>query len=408
MTPRRTVRLKERASREVRLAAADVAHLLASHRPHLEVAPPGRRGLYRLTPAGYVGTILCPRSRLVIRPKVPLPNLCHLLDPKCVSPAASDQTTKVGAADLLDLLAAQLARLMEERVAAGLHRAYAEQTTQGPFLQGRLDVTAHLRDPHGRKNQFHCRYEDFTPDLPCNQVPRATLELLLRCPLLGQAVRPTLEHALQAFTGVSAVPLGPELFVAAEPTPLTECYRRLLNLCWLLADGLRPGETAGPWSWPAFLLNMEQVFERYVTTGLIAAFPPGARYEAVAQALYRANEPGAGQPEVWLRPDITVNAGGRPIVVVDAKWKRLQDSPLVTEDIYQVLAYCTALGAQRAVLVYPGRRDRLWIYRLGPSPVQLQIRTLRVVGSRAALDRSVAKFVRAVRPVRSELPCRRP
>ena len=74
----------------------------------------------------------------------------------------------------------------------------------------------------------------------------------------------------------------------------------------------------------------------------------------------------------------------------------LTGSPLLTADVYQALAYAVALGAERAVLVYPGRRDRCWVYPLTESPIRLEIRTLRIMGHRPALARSLRRLARAV------------
>jgi 5-methylcytosine-specific restriction enzyme subunit McrC len=396
---RPTLHLTERVAARCRLARADVAFLLADHKAHVEVTASARRGRYRLRPTGHVGTIVGPGCRLVIRPKISLNNLFYLLDPTDPVLVAADAVAAVPGAETLDFLAGRLARLLTERAAAGLHRAYAERTQHGPFLQGRLDLPAQLRDPNGRKDRFHCQFEEFTADVPCNQVPRATAELVLRSPLLGEGVKPALQQALLPFAGISSVPLGPDLSQAASPDRLTEVYRPLLELCRLLADGLTAGKNAGPTPCPAFLLDMERVFERYVTRAVAGAFPPGGRYEVAAQPLHVANQPMAGQPDIHLRPDITIQSAGRPLVVVDAKWKRLKGTPLVTEDVYQVLAYCTALGVRRAMLVYPGRRDRAWQYRLAQAPVEVEIRTLRVTGSREACEDSLKKLGRHVRRV---------
>ena len=85
-------------------------------------------------------------------------------------PVGDDSTTATPGTEVLDFLAARLARLLAERSSAGLHRAYAERSDSGPFLQGRLDLPAQLHEPAGRKDALHCRYEDFTVDVPCNQV----------------------------------------------------------------------------------------------------------------------------------------------------------------------------------------------------------------------------------------------
>ena len=99
---------------------------------------------------------------------------------------------------------------------------------------------------------------------------------------------------------------------------------------------------------------------------------------------------------VFLDRDGVLNANierdGRPVAVLDAKWKRLRGTPLVTEDVYQVLAYAAALGVDRAVLVYPGRRNRVWEYALARAPVVVEVRTLRVLGSREACARSLQRF----------------
>jgi 5-methylcytosine-specific restriction enzyme subunit McrC len=389
--------LTERVAARCRLARADVAFLLTQHKAHVEVAAGVRRGYYRLIPAGHVGTIVGPGCRLVVRPKIPLSNLFYLLDPAGPVPGTEDSVAAVPGAEILDFLAGRLARLLAERAAAGLHRAYAERTEHGPFLQGRLDLPAQLRDPNGRKDRFHCRHEEFTTDVPCNQVPRAAAELVRHSPLLGESVKSALQAALQPFAGVSSPPLGPDLFLAAGPNRLTEAYRPLLDLCRLLADGLTAGKNAGPTPCPAFLLDMERVFEHYVTRAVAGTFPAGGRYEMAVQPLHVANQPAAGQPDIHLRPDITIGSAGRPVLVIDAKWKRLKGTPLVTPDVYQVLAYCTALGVRRAVLVYPGRRDRVWQYRLAQAPVEVEIRTLRVTGSRQACEDSHKKLGRLVR-----------
>jgi hypothetical protein len=395
--PPRTLFLRERRPRECRLARADVDHLLADHRPHVELVPAHRRGVYRLTPTGHVGTIVLPTRRLVIRPKVPLANLFHLLDPDSPPPVSDDRADTVPGTEALDFLAGRLAALLAERAAAGLHRGYAERSERGPFLQGRLDVAAQVRDGGARKDALHCRYEEFTADVPCNRVPRAVAELLLRSPLAGERARAAVRQALGGFDAVQAAALGPDSFAAAEPGPQAEGYRPLLDLCRLLADGLSPGGREGAAVYPAFLLDMERVFEGYVTRGVVASFAGRDRYRVAVQPLHVANRPAAGQPDIHLRPDILVERDGEPWVVVDAKWKDLADAGPAADDVYQVVAYCAALGAGRGVLVYPGRRDRAWDYELRGAPIRLSVRTLRVVGDREKCTRSLRRLGRAPR-----------
>ncbi len=383
-----THRLTERVARDCRLSADDVAFLLEAHRAHVEVAPTGRRGSYRLTPKGHVGTIVAPRCRLVIAPKVPLRNLLYLLDPDHSPPDEADDSSVTGADGALDFLAGLLARLLAERAAAGLHRGYAERSDRLPFLHGSLDVAEQLRATDARKDRLACRYDEFTADLPCNQVPRTIGERVLRCPLLGRPIRAVLEQALQAFAAVRPISLGPDAFAAAEPDRQTAAYRPLIDLCRLLAQGFPSGLDGRSLDCPAFLLNMERVFERYVTGAVVRRFATHPGVEVRTQVLYDASR---GQ-KLPLRPDVTVERGGRPMLVIDAKWKVGTASGPAPADLYQVLAYCTGLGVRHAILVYPGRRNSRRQYRLRHAPVCVEVCRLRVTGSIEACRRSLEKL----------------
>ena len=146
-------------------------------------------------------------------------------------------------------------------------------------------------------------------------------------------------------------------------------------MCRLLAWSLAPGQAAGPTTAPALLVSLERLFERHLTRGVQEAFADCRGFAVRVQPEYHL----PGLPDVTVRPDVVVDRGGQPALVVDAKWKRLPRPGLIHEDLYQVLAYCTILGARRAVLVYPGRRRR-WDHTFEPAGVRVQVRTLDVAG----------------------------
>jgi 5-methylcytosine-specific restriction enzyme subunit McrC len=382
----RTLTLTERVASLCRLHPADVEFLLAHHAAHLDLAPTGRRHLYRVRPAGRVGVVVAPGCRLVIQPKIPLRNVFFMLDPQAPPPALGDPATPAGT-EALDFLAGQLALRLGERAAAGLHRAYAERAEQGPYLLGKLDLPAQLREAPLRKEQLHCRHDDFTADVACNQVPRAVAELLAGSPLVGEEVRVQLRKALAGFEGVRPAPLTPDVWpglLAHQPPG----YGPLLELSRCLAESLVSGA-------PAFLLDLERVFERHVTRGVVEAFSGGDLAVSV-QPAHAVHGLAPGPPEIHLRPDVTVDRSGRPVLVLDAKWKRLRRTALVTPDLYQALAYCAALAVGRAVLVYPGRRRRAWEYEF-PQGVRLGVWTLDVAGTREQCARALRRLGRELR-----------
>jgi 5-methylcytosine-specific restriction enzyme subunit McrC len=394
MSDPRPLLLTERKPRLCRLAPADVAFLLEHHRTHLELLPTGERHRYRVTPSGVAGVIVAPTRRIVIAPKIPLRNLFYLLDPLAPLHSAPDRVTPANGTEALDFLAGQLARQLAERVAVGLHRGYRERGHAGVTLLGRLDLPAQLREAAGRKDTLHSRHDDLTSDLPCNQAARAAGEALAVSPLVSEPVRLALRQALSGFAEVTPA-LPPDLPGLAERSP--PGYRTLLELCRLALDGLAPGVSAGSVPAPAFLLDLERVFERYLTRGVVDAFADLPGCSVSVQVARAVGDPGPGTPDLHMQPDLSIDRAGRPVHVVDTKWKRLPAEAVVTDDLYQVLSYATALGTPRATLVYPGRRLRSWDYKFEQAGIRVRLRTLDVAGTPQACARALRRLARELR-----------
>jgi 5-methylcytosine-specific restriction enzyme subunit McrC len=375
--PRRIIRLTEYAPHDCRLRRADARFLLANHRGRIDAVPAGGN-VWRLTALGVVGVIDAPHSRLVIRPKVPLANLLVLLGGGVPSgpPTGSSPT---GRGDLVGVLAALLADRLGERLADGLRRDYRELPSESAFVRGRLDLPRLARSPGPTPGRLPCVADEFTLDLPHHRAARAAATACAAHPGLDPALRHRLTRAAADLADVAVVPLTPAL-VAEARAVAPPAYAPLLEVCGWLAAGWSPGEAGD--AGPAFLLEMDRVFEGYVSRA--AAGCQGARLQAAVPVA----------PGVTLRPDVTVTRAGEPVHVLDAKWKRPRDLAVSPADLYQVTAYAAALGARRATLVYPGRRDRRRRFAFGQSGVTVEVRTLRVVGPPEACDASHRRFGR--------------
>jgi 5-methylcytosine-specific restriction enzyme subunit McrC len=390
--PARTLLLTERVPRRCRLRRTDAAFLLEHHRTHLDLVPAGGRGLWRVTARGWAGVIVCGRLRLVLRPKVPLDNLFFFLDPTAPVQATRDDVRPEAGDAVLDFLAGQFAVRLAALADRGLHRGYRERQEEGPFLMGRLDVAAQFRQAPAHPDRLHCLHDEFTADVPCNRAVKAVVERLLQSPLPGATVRDFLRAVAARLDEVQAVVPSPEGWERFRQEGLPAEYALLLDMGRLLLDGLAPGAAAGPTPAPAFLIDMERAWERHVTRAVCAALD-GGPCVALVQESQVVGRTGAGGA-VLMRPDVVVRDEGRPRVVVDAKWKRVGRGGPAAEDLYQVLAYCTALGAPRAVLVYPGRRDAARHIAFAQTPVRVTTCSLRAGGPRQECARSARKLGR--------------
>jgi len=98
-----------------------------------------------------------------------------------------------------------------------------------------------------------------------------------------------------------------------------------------------------------FVVNMADVFEDYIRL-LVAtsAEKIGAGTKAKNGNIDQVNlfVDGGGHK---VKPDIYLQRGGTNLAVLDAKYK----PTLKSADRYEVLAFCEALGAKKAILISP-------------------------------------------------------
>jgi hypothetical protein len=109
-----------------------------------------------------------------------------------------------------------------------------------------------------------------------------------------------------------------------------------------------------------FVLAMEHLFERFLEVTLGRALRDWLpQLELKTQDSRPFAYPVDGGRKYFTRPDDVIYSGDEPIVVVDAKYKRLASKGELAlrkprnADVYQILAAMTAHGCRRGVLIFP-------------------------------------------------------
>jgi 5-methylcytosine-specific restriction endonuclease McrBC regulatory subunit McrC len=125
----------------------------------------------------------------------------------------------------------------------------------------------------------------------------------------------------------------------------------------LFIDLLALSDSPGEITFYGYLLDMSELFERFV----IAMFrKAGEIVPLVAVKDHQSYALDLGN-KIGINPDLTLEGPNRSMVAVDAKYKRtIGDGKAKHPDLYQIIAYCTALGLVsqqetpvQGILVYP-------------------------------------------------------
>lgn len=132
-------------------------------------------------------------------------------------------------------------------------------------------------------------------------------------------------------------------------------YQPALQIAELVLRQLGLATAAASQPVASFVVDMEKVFESFVTVALqesLLQISPGVTTGQFQDHLDTGSQ-------VPIRPDIVHSITGVPHAVLDAKYKLGTDRDgYPTSDVYQRLAYCTALQVKTGYLVYAGSRAK--------------------------------------------------
>lgn len=226
-------------------------------------------------------------------------------------------------------------------------------------VRGRIAFDEQMRQRPGMIVPIEVRYDDFSADIPENQLLLAAIHLMLGMPRMREETSRRLLHLAGRFGGVARLAQGQAL-PRWHRNRLNERYHAALGLAEVLLrhSSTRPAGDGAHMS--AFVVVMWKVFEDFVTVALAEALAdrPGRTQAQLPAYLTGDGDWGCGDPhrDVTMAVDLVHHdPGGQPRVVFDAKYKLASAAGrYANADHYQMLAYCVALQVPVAWLLYAG------------------------------------------------------
>lgn len=370
------------------LKAAQAQRLRDHYGKYLDVTRAFDGAGYDLKAKGYVGVIVLPDLVIRINSKVPVHNLFVMLARAYgLDVQLRRELATLDAGDsLLEFVAGVFVGQVDALVRQGIARGYVDRDERYAYLRGRLLVGEQVRRSAVAFTRFHQRANEFTADLLENRILQATLSLLLRHYYRKTALRSLLRRTLSAFSEVIPVAVRPTDCDRVVYTRLNRRYEPTIRLARLLLQLLSPEGHQGPTPFPAFLLPMHDVYEKFVANVLNDGFAARPGWRVVAQKhIYLdedKREPG--------NPDLVIYRDGKEVMVIDTKYKEFGEKPN-PDDRNQMFAYCRALGVAEGMLLYPNDADIREHRQLigGPEEVvNLALRSVSLAGEPGAfMDR---------------------
>ena len=377
--------------------------------PSLAVEPaPDSENTYVLTPGETIGALEIGDLSVSIRPKLGIERVLFLASYAMGAFKLRDKE-RFDFRDedtLVETLVPAFASAARRAFARGLLHGYRTEDEALHIVRGRIRIDEQIRRRFGIPVPLEVRYDEFTDDVLMNRLVKAAAARLSWMHIRSPRSRADLGWINARLDNVALVEFLPNAVPHVSFDRLTEHYRDVVALARLILRHSTIETERGATRAAGFLMDMNRVFQDFVTLALREALGLSDRTFRSDSSIRGVTLDEGGS--VKLKPDISWWDGRRCTFVGDAKYKRVQDERVPNADLYQLLAYATALDLPGGLLVYAqGEADDV-VHRVRHAGQQLEVAVLDLSGTIDHLRDRVDTLARRVRALRDRVRFHRP
>ena len=342
----------------------------------------GSEGAYHLTPGSTIGAMEVGGLSVVIRPKLKIGRVLYLASYAMGAFDLRDEGFEYPVADtLIEILALALGSAARRAFARGVLHGYRTEEEALHTVRGRIMVAEQIRRRFGVGVPIEVRYDDFTDDILENRLVKAAGALLGRMRIRSHTAREGLGWIAATLGDVSAVRYSPKEVPEVEFGRLNGHYREVVGLSRLILRHWTYEAERGGVRARGFLIDMNRVFQDFVTLALREELGVSERTFCSDKEIPSIALDANGR--IRLKPDLSWWEGRVCMFVGDAKYKRIDGGQVPNADLYQLLAYATALDLPGGLLVYAKEEEerKLTEYRVVHADKTLEVAALDLSGS---------------------------
>ena len=362
----------------------------------------GQADAYYLTPGSRVGAFELGDLLVSIRPKLDISRVLFLASYAIGAFELQERHFPFSEAEtLVEALVPAFVSSAKRAFGRGLLHGYRTQEEPLHTVRGRIVVSEQIRRRFDIPFPVEVRYDEFTDDILANRLVKAAAALLGDMHIQDAHLRDGLRWTNTSLGRVSPVHFSPRDLPSVAFDRLNEHYREVVELSRLIlryrAFELDRGDVRAN----GFLVDMNEVFQDFVTRALRETLRISNRTFRSDEALPKGLTLDVKQ-RVRLRPDLSWWDGSLCTFVGDAKYKRIHDERVPNADLYQVLAYATALDLPGGLLVYAqGEADSV-VHQVRHSGKRLEVATVNLSGSTDDIRASIEELAERVLALRSD------
>lgn len=368
--------------------------------PDLTVEPvAGSTDTYYLRGRSSVGVVRVGELTVELRPKVGIAPVLFLLS-YALDPGGwrEPPAALVRDPNLAEAVVPLFARAAGAALRPGLLHGYRRHEDTLTTVRGRVRMVEQMRARTGLPLPVEVVYDDFTPNIVENQILLTAVDTLGRLRLRHSGSRRSLARLRQQLEAVTPVSLDGRGVPDPHWTRLNARYRPAVSLARLIVTTVGLEARAGGEDASSFVVDMNAVFERFVRVALREALHlPSTAFPAGSAATRIHLDTSHYIP---LEPDLSWWDNGTCVFVGDCKYKKTTTST-PNADVYQMLAYLTALDLSEGLLIYAAGEDVQQEIMIKTANKRIHVRTLDITQPPDIILQDVAQIATLVSRLRA-------
>ena len=302
---------------------------------------------------------------------------------------------------LVEALALALEAAARRAFARGLLHGYRTEEEALHTVRGRIIVAEQIRRRFGVPVPIEVRYDEFTEDILANRLVKAAAGLLGRMRIRSPRARAGLRWIGAMLGNVAPVRFAPSDVPAVTFDRLNAHYREVVALSRLILRHWAFEAERGGIRAAGFLMNMNTVFQDFVTQALreeLRVSEHTLRSDDRIPRRVALDDDG----KVRLKPDLSWWDGPTCTFVGDAKYKNITGERVPNADLYQLLAYATALNLPGGLLAYAQGEADTATYQVCNAGKRLEVVAVELGGTIDELRASIGRLAARVRALRAD------
>jgi 5-methylcytosine-specific restriction enzyme subunit McrC len=366
----------------------------------IDIRPaPGQQDVYLLQAGSTIGAVTSRDLSITIVPKIKIERVLFLisyaLDPK----RWQKQDHQFEHADsIVEAVTLSLVFQLKRALRRGLLQGYRVMEESLATVRGRIALSSHIGRRFGAAPPIDVVYDDFTEDILENRILKAAIGRAAKLPVRSEFVRRQIRHYEYLLSHVTSCEFPAKDLPDIHYSRLNEHYRGAVELAKLILAWSSTELDGGAVTASSFLVDMNEVFETFVAVALREALQLSGHQFCRQAVGHKLRLDAAGK--IALLPDLSWWDQGVCVFVGDVKYKRVNVAGIKHQDIYQMLAYATALQLESGLLIYAEGQSEPAVHEVMFASKRLEVATLDVSGEPLQILDSVRKLAGRVRQQR--------